>query len=93
MKMNSQSLADIASYPYPTRSQEQQFGDNQPSVAVYDAPTVPSNSRLPEQGPAVVFVYPTRDERLRLEGIRLERQVHNWEDEGGSVQLIRIPLS
>lgn len=75
IKMNLQSLADVASYPYPMRTPEQQSGDG---------PLIASRSPLPEQGSVVVFVYPTRSERLHLEKLRLEKKVNTWEGEGGS---------
>jgi hypothetical protein len=91
MKIRSQSLDDIASYPYPTRIEEEQSGASQPSEAVYDIPLVSSEARLTEQRPVVVFVYPGLAERLHLESVQFEKQVQNWEDEGGSLSLIPFP--
>ena len=75
MRMKSQSLADIASYPYPKRQKENQ---DQPTQERHD-------HTLHQTRPVVVFVYPTRGETLHIECIQLEREVENWEDEGGHV--------
>jgi hypothetical protein len=82
--LNSKSLEDVGSYPYPMRSQE----IKQALPPEYDAVDLeePALSTLRSQElqmPTVIFVYPTRGERQHLENVRLERQVQNWENEGG----------
>lgn len=89
IEMNSQSAADVVSYPYPKRSQPHRV-DDQPAEDISDRggiedPALPILDSSKQMQPIVVFIYPTRSERLHIEAIRLERQLEDWEDEGGRI--------
>jgi hypothetical protein len=88
IRLNSKSLQDVGSYPYPKRSQQILSGENQESQPAFDAVDLEEHTlstlRSSElQMPTVIFVYPTQRERLHLEDAWLERQVQIWENEGG----------
>lgn len=74
-RLTPQSLEDVSSYPYPKR---QKANQDQPTQERHD-------HTLHQTRPVVVFVYPNRGETLHIERILLEREVENWEDEGGHV--------
>lgn len=96
-RLESQSLSDVESYPYPKRIKDEQTEDDQ-DRDMRDAGT--SGAPAPAHAsaysrPTEDVVSPARSETNSLESIWLDIQIERWEDEGGHIPVIAVkdPLS